>query len=134
MVGYKYETPEFAQIMKLAAELNLVIQIHSSTPEMQYLAENFPHNTIVFPHLGVGRDNIYARIDLVAKHQNTYFDVAGSGIERVGILEHAVKEIGIDRVLYGSAEIRRRVDLHRRFQKAAAMITHLNLRRWLGER
>ena len=31
-------------------------------------------------------------------------------------------------------EVRRRVDLHRRFQKAAAMITHLNLRRWLGER
>ncbi len=33
-----------------------------------------------------------------------------------------------------AAEVRRRVDLHRRFQKAAAMITHLNLRRWLGER
>lgn len=31
-------------------------------------------------------------------------------------------------------EVRRRVDLHRRFQKAAAMITHLNLRRWLRER
>jgi hypothetical protein len=31
-------------------------------------------------------------------------------------------------------EVRRRVDLHRRFQKAAAMITALNLRRWLRER
>ena len=31
-------------------------------------------------------------------------------------------------------EVRRRVDLHRRFQKAAAMIGALNLRRWLGER
>jgi hypothetical protein len=31
-------------------------------------------------------------------------------------------------------EIRRRVDPHRRFQKAAAMITGLNLRRWLRER
>jgi Family of unknown function (DUF6788) len=31
-------------------------------------------------------------------------------------------------------DIRRRVDLHRRFEKAAAMIAHLNLRRWLGER
>ncbi len=27
-------------------------------------------------------------------------------------------------------EVRRRVDLQRRFQKAAAMIAHLNLRRW----
>jgi hypothetical protein len=31
-------------------------------------------------------------------------------------------------------QVRRRVDLHRRFQKAAAMIANLNLRRWLGER
>ena len=31
-------------------------------------------------------------------------------------------------------QLRRRVDLHRRFQKAAAMITSLNLRRWLRER
>ena len=31
-------------------------------------------------------------------------------------------------------EVRRRVDLHRRFQKAAAMIANLNFRRWLGTR
>jgi len=102
VVGYKYETPEFAQIMKLATELNLVLHIHASNSEMQYLAENFPDSTIVFPHLGVGRDSIYERIGIVAKHKSTHFDVAGSGIERVGILEHAVKEIGADRVLYGS--------------------------------
>ena len=30
-------------------------------------------------------------------------------------------------------EVRRRVDLHRRFQKAAAMIANLNLPRWLRE-
>jgi hypothetical protein len=33
-----------------------------------------------------------------------------------------------------AGEVRRRVDLHRRFQKAAAMISALNLRRWLRER
>jgi len=31
-------------------------------------------------------------------------------------------------------EVRRRVELHQRFQKAAAMISHLNLRRWLREK
>jgi hypothetical protein len=35
----------------------------------------------------------------------------------------------------GEAEdVRRRVDLHRRFEKAAAMIASLNLQRWLRER
>jgi predicted TIM-barrel fold metal-dependent hydrolase len=102
MTGYKYETPEWAEVMKLAAKLNLVTQIHTTTREMRYLAENFPDNTIVFPHLGANRDDIFARIEIVARHPNTSIELSGSGIERVGILERAVKEIGADRVLYGS--------------------------------
>ena len=102
MTGYKYETPEWTEVMKLAAKLNLIVQIHTNTREMRYLAENFPENTIVFPHLGSAREDIFARIEIVAKHKNTCIELSGSGIERVGILERAVKEIGADRVLYGS--------------------------------
>ena len=102
MTGYSYRTPEWAQVMKLATELNLVIQIHTNTGEMQYLAENFPETTIVFPHLGGSRDDIFARIAIVAKHRNTHMELSGSGHERVGIVERAVREIGADRVLYGS--------------------------------
>ncbi|HEV2665992.1 MAG TPA: amidohydrolase family protein, partial [Blastocatellia bacterium] len=102
MTGYKYETPEWTEVMKLAAKLNLIVQIHTNTREMRYLAENFPENTIVFPHLGGNREDIFARIEIVAKHKNTCIELSGSGIERVGILERAVKEIGADRVLYGS--------------------------------
>jgi hypothetical protein len=58
--------------------------------------------TIVFPHLGGTREDIFARVEIVAKHENTCIELSGSGVERVGILERAVKEIGPDRVLYGS--------------------------------
>jgi predicted TIM-barrel fold metal-dependent hydrolase len=102
MTGYKYDCPEWAQVMKLAAKLNLVIQIHTNAPEMRYLAENFPENTIVFPHFGGGQKEIAERFAIVAQHSNCSIDVSGSGIERVGILEKAVKEIGSERVLYGS--------------------------------
>jgi predicted TIM-barrel fold metal-dependent hydrolase len=102
MTGYNYETPEWAQVMKLATKLNLVLQIHTNTREMRYLAENFPDATIVFPHLGASRDDIFARIDIVARHKNALIELSGSGIERVGILEKAIKDIGADRVLYGS--------------------------------
>jgi predicted TIM-barrel fold metal-dependent hydrolase len=88
--------------MKLATALNLVLQIHTTTSEMRYLAENFPGAVIVFPHLGANRNDIFERIEIVAKHENTCIELSGSGIERVGILEKAVKEIGADRVLYGS--------------------------------
>ena len=102
MTGYKYDTPEWAEVMKLATKLNMVLQIHTNTREMRYLAENFPDATIVFPHLGASRDDIFARIDIVARHKNTFIELSGSGIERVGILEKTIKEIGADRVLYGS--------------------------------
>lgn len=102
MTGYKYDTPEWAEVMKLATKLNLVLQIHTTTSEMRYLAEKFPDAVIVFPHLGGNRNDIFERIEIVAKHKNTCIELSGSGIERVGILEKAVKEIGADRVLYGS--------------------------------
>jgi hypothetical protein len=102
MTGYRYDTPEWTEVMKLATKLNLVVQIHTNVREMQYLAETFPDTTIVFPHLGGNRDDIFARIGIVARHKNTHIDLSGSGIERVGILERAVREIGADRVLYGS--------------------------------
>jgi hypothetical protein len=102
MTGYKYDTPEWAEVMKLATKLNLVMQIHTTTREMRYLAETFPDTKIVFPHLGSSREDIFARIELVALHPNTCIELSGSGIERVGILEKAVKDIGADRVLYGS--------------------------------
>ena len=102
MTGYKYDTPEWAEVMKLATKLNLVLQIHTTTSEMRYLAEKFPDAVIVFPHLGGNRNDIFERIEIVAKHKNTCIELSGSGIERVGILEKAVEEIGADRVLYGS--------------------------------
>ena len=102
MTGYKYDTPEWARVMQLTTKLNYVIQIHTNTQEMEYLAEHFPDATIVFPHLGGSQKDIFARIAIVARHKNAHIDLSGSGIERVGILERAVKEIGADRVLYGS--------------------------------
>jgi hypothetical protein len=102
MTGYKYDTPEWTEVMKLATKLNLVLQIHTNTSEMRYLAEKFPDAVIVFPHLGGNRNDIFERIEIVANHKNTCIELSGSGIERVGILEKAVKEIGADRVLYGS--------------------------------
>ena len=102
MTGYRYDTPEWTEVMNLATKLNMVIQIHTNVKEMQYLAGKFPETTIVFPHLGGSRDDIFARIAIIASHKNAYIDLSGSGIERVGILERAVKEIGADRVLYGS--------------------------------
>ena len=82
----------------------MVLDVHTELGEMDYVIKKFPQATIVFPHFGDGRefDNIFKRIDAVAKHPNTYLDTSGYGHDRVGMLEYAVKTIGPDRVLFGS--------------------------------
>ncbi len=102
MTGYKYDTPEFRQIMELAARLDCVVHVHATTKEVRYLIENFPDTTMVLAHIGGSPEECFERIATVAKHPKVYMDIAGSGQERVGILERAVKEIGAERVLYGS--------------------------------
>jgi predicted TIM-barrel fold metal-dependent hydrolase len=102
MTGYRYDTPEWDQVMRLASKLHYVVQIHANLEEMKSLIERFPETTIVFPHLGGSLKEITARVEVVAKNKNAYIDISGSGHERVGIIELAVKQIGADRVLYGS--------------------------------
>ena len=102
MTGYKYETPEWTQVMQLATRLNMVVHVHATTKEIAYLSGTFPDATMVLAHFGGSRNEIFERIGIVAGNKNLYMDIAGSGVERVGILERAVKEIGADRVLYGS--------------------------------
>jgi uncharacterized protein len=140
MTGYRYDTPEWAQVMNLAADLNMVIQIHTNVSEMEFLARTFPRNTIVFPHLGGNRSDIDARVAIVARHKNTLIDISGSGVERVGILEKAVKEIGAHRVLYGSdftinepGAVISRVKQAFLTPQQREMILFRNLERLLGE-
>ncbi len=71
---------------------------------MEYISSKFPQATIAFAHFGDDHEyeDIFKRIDMVAKNPNFYLDTSGYGHDRVGVLEYAVKNIGPDRVLFGS--------------------------------
>lgn len=100
-VPYQYTIKEFEMLVDQAARLNMVLDVHTNLREMEYIIEKFPQATIVFPHLG-DQESIFRRIDLIAKHPNCWADIAGSGHERVGMLEYALETIGADRILFGS--------------------------------
>jgi predicted TIM-barrel fold metal-dependent hydrolase len=100
-VPYKYTIKEFELLVAQAVKLNMVLDVHTTLDEMEYIIDKFPQATIVFPHMGQ-QEQIFRRIDDVAKHPNCYLDIAGSGHERMGMLEYAVEKIGVDRVLFGS--------------------------------
>jgi predicted TIM-barrel fold metal-dependent hydrolase len=99
--GYKYDTPAFNRIMRLIRELKMVVQIHATNDEMSMIVERFPETTIVFPHMGSG-DRFKQRVELVAKHPNCYLEISAGGHDFLGGIEYAVRQIGADRVLFGS--------------------------------
>jgi predicted TIM-barrel fold metal-dependent hydrolase len=100
-VPYQYTIKEFERLVEQAVKLKMVLDVHTTLDEMEYIIQKFPDATIVFPHMGQHQD-IFRRIDEVAKHPNCYLDIAGSGHERMGMLEYAVEKIGAERVLFGS--------------------------------
>lgn len=104
MIPYSYDIPEFAQLVRHVAKLNMVLALHTEHGEMEYIAEHFPEAIIAFAHFGDDHEyeDIFKRIDMVAANPNYYLDTSGYGHDRVGVLEYAVKSIGPDRVLFGS--------------------------------
>jgi len=100
-VPYKYTIQEFEQLVGQVVKHNMVLDVHTTLPEMDYIIGKFPEATIVFPHMGEHSD-IFKRIELVARHSNCYLDTSGAGENRMGMLEYAVGTIGEDRVLFGS--------------------------------
>ena len=83
---------EFEMLVSQVNKMNMVLDIHTELEEMEYIIQKFPQATIVFPHFGDGHEyeHIWKRIQLVAKHPNTYLDTSGTGHDRVGMLEVAL--------------------------------------------
>ena len=104
MVPYNYSIKEFEMLVTHVTRLKMVLAIHTEHGEMEYISQKFPDATIAFAHFGDDReyDDIFRRIDMVAKNPNYYLDTSGYGHDRVGVLEYAVKSIGPERVLFGS--------------------------------
>jgi predicted TIM-barrel fold metal-dependent hydrolase len=101
--GYRYDTDGFAKAAAAAAELNMVVQIHvDETPEMDRLCREFPEVTWVLPHPGDSPTEVVERCELAGKHRNLCIDLSGHGVQRMGVLDLAVRCAGPDRVLFGS--------------------------------
>jgi len=89
------------KVIERASNLGYVIQVHSTTEEVEKFASKFPETTFVFPHLPSFSD-CNRRFEIIAHNENFYLDISGSQIVRHGILELALETIGVDRILFGS--------------------------------
>ncbi|MCK5157505.1 MAG: amidohydrolase family protein, partial [Spirochaetales bacterium] len=78
----------------------------NSMPEdFVQFTNDFPQVTLILAHLGYGFDedpSHQVRAIQAGKHGNIFVDTSSSLSLTSGIIEWAVKEIGSDRILYGT--------------------------------
>jgi uncharacterized protein len=99
---YDYGTEKFERILDTIAEYEMVCHIHARVADLEPLVKKYRNITFILPHFTPQKERIFSRIEFVKQNPNVYLDICGISFCRIGILEHAVEEIGEDRVLFGS--------------------------------
>ena len=65
------------------------------------IAREHPRAKIILGHSGVTYDGCQQAIEVARQHDNLYLDTASSQ-PHIGMIERFVREVGADRVLFGS--------------------------------
>jgi hypothetical protein len=93
-------------ILEIAESLRVPVMIHSGTPvhslplSIADLAERFPNVTIIMAHMGYS-DYFGDAIMAARRCKNIVLETSLMPV--VGMIERAVREVGYDRILYGSS-------------------------------
>lgn len=90
------------EILDYAQKKDMVVSIHTMEHiYMDELIKKHKHLKIVMAHPGEHTD-VFRHIDRMKLSDNCYLDLSGNGITRFGMLNRLVKEVGSERLIYGS--------------------------------
>ncbi len=105
--GYLPNDPIVYPVVELAREAGWVILIHCGHPpfslpwSIEELVENFPDQKFILGHMGHGHIvYINASIQVARRRRNVYLET--SGMPMHSKVKEAVRDVGVDRVLWGS--------------------------------
>ena len=100
--NYSVDNEGINEILNHAKKRDMVVSIHTmNNDSMDKLIKNHKDLKIVLAHPGE-KDDILRHIDRMKESENCYLDISGNGILRYGMLAKLVKEVGADRILFGS--------------------------------
>lgn len=91
-------------IIEMAADLKLPILGHFTPIECDVLMTRVPEARMVMAHMAgqpYAFGNWHLAVEVAGRHPNLYLDTATSQIDS-GMLEHAVRCLGPERILFGS--------------------------------
>jgi predicted TIM-barrel fold metal-dependent hydrolase len=102
--GWDMGHPGLVPILEAAAEHHMILSFHSTdvTDEMiEPLLERFPQMPFVAAH-PVDKEKMRLHIGRMQRHENYYLDLSGAGIGRMSLLPWTIKQVGYDRILFGT--------------------------------
>ena len=105
MLGYacEYATENALIIMRAAKEYDAVVNFHCDDLDVvDQLCVAVPDLKLVLAHPGGGKQEFLSRLARVAKYANLHLDTSGSGIDRYGLIRHAVDVAGKEKLLFGT--------------------------------
>ena len=108
------DAPEYEKVYQLASKYGKPImthswgesyynatQIHSTAEKFDKYLTAYPDVKFVFGHTGGRPNGFVLAAEMINKHPNTMGDLAGDLFHN-GFIDHAIKEIGADRIMFGS--------------------------------
>lgn len=96
--------PGTAELLEAAAEFDMPILAHTTPDECDYLMTEVPQARLLMAHMGghpYAFGDWHRAVMVAKKHPNLLLDTASSQIDN-GMLEHAVAELGAQRILFGT--------------------------------
>lgn len=98
----EYACSGFIEIMEYARELEMVVNMHPSSPQDMFaLCEVVPGLKIVWAHLG-GYGNFKTCIEMMQQYENVSFDISAHGMDKDGSLRCCIDSVGCERILFGT--------------------------------
>ena len=101
--GHTLASEAFSKILDEAEKFNMIVNFHSDedADAMDAMVQNHKNLVLVAAHPGE-RPRFLRHIARAKMSENYYLDLSGTGLFRYGMLNHAVKEMGADHVLFGT--------------------------------
>lgn len=99
-----YSQRNLSEILDAAEHYHLPVSFHTVSrepTETDKMIEAHPRVTFIAAHPG-DKEQFLSHLERIKKHENYYLDLSGTGIFRYGLIAHGVREVGSERLIFGT--------------------------------
>lgn len=99
---YTFVSEGMDEIINYATQKNMIINLHTcDNDNLDAMVKKHRDTIIVAAHPG-DATQIERHIIRMKESENYHLDISGTGLFRLGVLKKIIKEIGVDRLLFGT--------------------------------